>query len=204
MGDVGGGGGLVGDVVVVAVCTRIAAGQRHCFTRGHILVAEHACSSHRHRVTSHQTCCHHAAHRHSGGCGVVIHLVGCCDAADGQVFGCDVGGAAGLVGDAVVGHICTARCAGERDCFARAYVFVCKHTRGADAHGVATHQASEQSVTVADRGSGATVVHTAVGNEARDGQGFGCDRRCGAGLVGDAVVGQVCSAVTAHQAHCFA
>ena len=203
-GDAGGGGGLVGDVVVVAICTRIAAAERDSFARGHVLVAEYTGGTDCDHIIQHQTCCHQAAHRHSGGCGVVIHLIGCCDAADGQVFGCDVGGAAGLVGDAVVAHICTARCAGERDCFARAHVFVCKHTGGADAHGVATHQTGEHRIAVGHSGGCAAVVDTAVGNEARDGQGFGCDGRCGAGLVGDAVVGQVCSAVTADQCHCFA
>ena len=202
--DVGGGGGLVGDVVVVAVCPCIAAGERHCFTRGHVLVAEHASGTDCDHIIQHQTCCHHAAHRHSGGCGVVIHLVGCGDAADAQRLGRDVGTARGLVGDAVVGHVCTAAGAGERDGFAGADVFVCKLTGGADSHGVATHQTGEQGIGVGHRGGCATVVHTAIGNEARDGQGFGCDRRCGAGLVGDAVVGQVCSAIAADQCHSFA
>ena len=161
------------DAVVVAVCACIAAGERDGFTCGHVFIAEHASGSHCHHVTHNQASFHHAGHRHGRGCGVVVHLVSHGDAADGQRLGCDVGAAAGLVGDGVVAHVSTASGAGERHRFASTHVFtrachaayVVKHACGGDGHHITTHQTGEQGIGVGHGGGCTSVVHTAVSHQ---------------------------------------
>ena len=101
--NVGAAGGLISDLIVVYICTSVAAGECDGFGRAHVLIGEHARGRCRHHIAADEAgqqhiagvdACHHPA---------VIHAVIGHKARNSQCLFRDGGRGGGLVGDCVVG-----------------------------------------------------------------------------------------------------
>ncbi|CAM8632789.1 hypothetical protein MCEGEM3_01989 [Oxalobacteraceae bacterium] len=186
---------MVRDGVVASISTAVAADQCDCFTVGDVFIAEGTRRSDIHHIAHHQSGASRCAAIHRRASGTVINFVGDGDARDAQGLRGDVGRAASLIRDGIVGDIGTGVAAAECDDFASADIFIRKHTGRRYIHQVAGQQTTEHDIAVGDGCTGGTVIDAAIRDQTADGQCFGRDGGRRAGLIGNAVVGKISTAV---------
>ena len=202
--DVGRGTGLVGDGVVARVSTTVTAGQRYGLASANVLAVKQPGGGYGKCVSGYQPCVGSVAGIHTGRAVGVIDLVGSADAAHAQRLLRHIGRGAGLIGDAVVTHVCAAVTAHQRYRLARADVLVVERSGCANVDRIARYQAGLGHSSGVDTCHVVAIVDFAGSGDASNCQSLGCHIGRRRFLVGDAVVAHVSAAVTAHQRYCLA
>ena len=180
--DVGRGAALVADVVVSHIGSAVAAGQRHRFTKGSVLVSEDAGRRNADRVTTDQAAVQRVGRAHRGKRGSVVGLVGGCDAAHRQCRRCDVGRGAFLY-QGVVQRIGSAQAqATGGDDLGRAHILVGKRSGGGASQGDRVAAQGRHSGRAGETCDHRRVINPAGGAQANHRQCRRCDVGRGAFL----------------------
>ena len=180
--DVGRGAALVADVVVSHIGSAVAAGQRHRFTKGSVLVSEDAGRRNADRVTTDQAAVQRVGRAHRGKRGSVVGLVGGCDAAHRQCRRCDVGRGAFLY-QGVVQRIGSAQAqATGGDDLGRAHILVGKRSGGGASQGDRVAAQGRHSGRSGETCDHRRVINPAGGAQANHRQCRRCDIGRGAFL----------------------
>ena len=204
LGDVSGGGALLGNRVVVQIGAAQCVGQGHRFAHGHILVAEGAGAGYCQVIARDFVVEHSAGGGHGGRCAAVIGFAGGRDTAQADGFLVDIGGGAGLICDGVVAQICATQGVAQGHRLAGGRVLVAECAGAGHREHIACHLVVEHRCAHRNRCSVGAVIGLVGGGDAAQGDGLLVDVGRGAGLLSNAVVAQVRTAQGVGQAHGFA